>query len=199
MEKMEPNQRQKKQTKKAKPNNNPVKKHWKWLIFIFVFSFSVALTFGILAQTMNGANKIAVCIAIIVALILIAFLGDIFAVAGAYADIAVFNSMASRKIKGAKTAIYLVKHSDRVSSILSDILGDCCGIVSGAVGVSLSLIILSHAVLTVFMQGVVIALVNASIAATAIMAKSIAKKIAIANSTKIVLFFGRFLAKFGVK
>ena len=158
----------------------------------------MAFAFGLVTELL-GANHIAVCIAIILALILIAFLGDIFAVAVAYADIENFNAMASRRIKGAKMSIRLIKNSDKVSSILSDILGDVCGIVSGAMGVALSLVIIDGGEYSVFMICMIIALVNATIACVAITAKSIAKKIAIKNSTKIVFFFGRMLSIFKKK
>ena len=172
------------------------KKHYRWFIFIITFAFAMALTFGLVSELLlGGVANIIVCVAIIVVLIAIAFVGDIFAVAGAYAEVENFNAMASRKIRGAKMAIRLVKNSDKVSSILSDILGDVCAIVSGAMGVSLSLIILNGGDYSIFMHALIIALVNASIAAVAITAKSVAKKIAIKNSTKIVLFLGKVLAK----
>lgn len=190
-----------------KPKRERIKKqkkresHLRWFIFIPTFAFSIALMIGIFTESVfRGTNSIAVCVVILLSLIAIAFIGDIFAVAGAYADISVFNSMAARRIKGAKAAIKLVKNSDRVSSILSDVLGDVCAIVSGAVGVSLSLVVIKeYGIDTLFHQGLTVALINATVSALAITAKSIAKKIAIANSTQIVIFFGKFLSKFGVR
>ena len=148
---------------------------------------------------MMGTQHIWVCALIIVGLIAIAFLGDIFAVAGAYAEVSAFNAMAARRVKGASTAIKLVKHSDRVSSILSDILGDVCGIISGAMGLTMSLVIIQNADNTLFMNALIIALINATIAAVTILAKSIAKKIAIKNCNGIVFFLARVLRTFGIK
>lgn len=197
--KPEPKQKKQKPVK-VKKKQNAFRKHYKWFIFIPLFSFVIAFVFGLASEALLGTNtSIILCVAIIVVLIIIAFVGDIFAVAGAYAEIENFNAMASRRIKGAKAAIKLVKNSDRVSSILSDIIGDVCGIVSGAMGVALSLIIINEGDYSFFWQAFIIAIINAGIAAIAITAKSVAKKIAIKNSTAIVMFFGKVLAKFGVK
>ncbi|MDR0462458.1 MAG: hypothetical protein LBG88_03985 [Christensenellaceae bacterium] len=179
---------------KEKKASSGVRKHYKWFIFIIIFSFAIAFAFGIAAEAVS-TNSIIICVSIITVLLVIAFVGDVFAVAVAYADLADFNAMASRRLKGAKMAIRLIKHSDKVSSILSDVLGDVCGIVSGAMGVALSLAIVNGGNFTVLQQGLIIAAVNATIAALAISVKSLAKKIAIHNSTKIVLVFGKILAK----
>jgi len=191
--------KQRKQAEPKKQNNalaKGIKKHHKWFIFIIAFSFSMALLFGFLAGDTLQPHTIPACITIIVVLIMFAFVCDIFSVACAYADITVFNSMASRRIRGARKAIYLVKHSDKVSSILSDVVGDVCAVVSGASGVALSLVIVQHGDYSPMMQAFIIALVNAITASSGVTAKSIAKKIAIAKSTEVVLFLGRVLSAF---
>ena len=42
--------------------------------------------------------------------------------------------MAAHKEKGAKEALKLLRNADRVSSVCNDVVGDICGIVSGATG-----------------------------------------------------------------
>jgi cytochrome b subunit of formate dehydrogenase len=196
------NEKPKKLTRKERhqeKQKKAIRHHTKWFIFIITFAFAMAFVFGLVVETAFGPSSIAVCALIIFMLILIAFTGDIFAVAGAYADISIFNSMAARRIKGARQAIHLVKHSDKVSSILSDVLGDVCAIVSGAAGVYLALMIIGDGDFSLFQKGLIVATVNAAIAALAVTAKSAAKKIAIKNSTAIVLLFGKILAKVGFK
>jgi len=198
MKEKEPKPEQQNSLKPKKPQKQSaflaaIKKHYRWFVFIIVLSFAIAFAFG-LATELLVTQSIIVCVSIIVVLIAVAFIGDIFAVAVAYADIGNFNAMASRRKRGAKMSIRLIKNSDKVSSILSDILGDVCGIISGAMGVALALVIIDSGNFATFQQVLIIALVNAVIAMTAITAKSIAKKIAIKNSTKIVLFFGKVLS-----
>jgi len=167
-----------------------------WFIFILFFTFAVAFGIGLVAEVFFQADSVLICVIIILTLMLIAFLGDIVAVAVAYAEQAPFNAMASRKIKGAKSCIKLIRNSDKVSSILSDVLGDVCGIISGVVGASLALVITSGGEFTAFQQILVIVTVTAVIAAITVSVKSIAKKIAIKNSTKIVFAVGRVLSVF---
>ena len=48
-----------------------------------------------------------------------------------------FVAMASKRVKGSREAISLVKNAEKVSSFASDVVGDICGILSGAVGAAL--------------------------------------------------------------
>ena len=143
--------------------------------------------------------SILICCVVIFFLLLIAFLGDIVAVAVAYAELAPFNAMASRRVKGAKACIKLINNSDKVSSIMSDVLGDVCGIISGVVSVSLSLAITTGSGMTDLQSIFVAVTVTAAIAAIAVSVKSIAKKIAIKNCTGIVLGVGKFFSVFARK
>lgn len=167
-----------------------------WFIFILFFTFAVAFGIGLAAELFFQADSIFVCCIIIFMLMFIAFMGDIVAVAVAYADLAPFNAKASRRIRGAKASIRLIKNSDKVSSILSDVLGDVCGIISGVVGASLALVITSSGSLTDFERILVAVLVTAIIAAITVSVKSIAKKIAIRNSANIVAAIGKFCSLF---
>ena len=161
------------------------------------FTFAVAFGIGLVAESIQ-VNSIVACCIIILLLMLIAFMGDIVAVAVAYAELPPFNAMASRKIKGARMCIRLIKNSDKVSSILSDVLGDVCAIVSGVIGVYLSTAIITEG-LSAFQQILIIVTVTATISAIAVSVKSLAKKIAIKNSTKIVFGVGRVLSLFSRK
>ena len=58
---------------------------------------------------------------------------DIIGIAATAAEEVPFHSMASKKQDGAKWAIILIRNADRVSSFCNDIIGDICGVLSGAV------------------------------------------------------------------
>jgi CBS domain containing-hemolysin-like protein len=167
-----------------------------WFIFILFFTFAVAFGIGLAAEMFFNVKNVAVCCVIISLLLLIAFLGDIVAVAVAYAELPPFNAMASKKIKGAKMCIKLIKNSDKVSSILSDVLGDVCAIISGVVGATLAGVISFDKGLSAFQIALVLVTVTAIISAIAVSVKSLAKKIAIKNSTSIVFAVGRFMSVF---
>lgn len=103
-----------------------------------------------------------------------------------------FTAMASRKVKGSKQAIALVKSADKVSSVLNDVIGDVCGILSGAAGASIvAKIIIDNQ--GDFKAVLIASLVAAIIAGLTISGKSVFKKVAIKHANSITLAFARFL------
>ena len=102
--------------------------------------------------------------------------------------------MASKKVRGAKEALKLLSKADRVSSICCDVIGDVCGILSGAAGAS---IVVKFALEAESPLSIIIAsLVSAVVASMTIFGKSICKKYAIDNSTSIVIKVGKVLSWF---
>ena len=118
---------------------------------------------------------------------------DMLGVAVTAAELEPFVAMSSKKIRGAKTAIILVKNNAKISSVFCDIIGDICGILSGAVGTSILAYIVVQGSL---LQILVASLISAIIAGLTVFLKSIGKKIAIKNSTKIILILAKFLSVF---
>ena len=96
------------------------------------------------------------------------------------------------KVKGSKQAISLVKNADKVSSVLNDVIGDVCGILSGAAGAS---IVVKIAIDNSgsFMSILIPSLIAAIIAGLTIAGKAIFKSIAIKHSNTITLQFAKFI------
>ncbi len=46
--------------------------------------------------------------------------------------------MAAKKVPGAAECIMLLRHADRVASICNDVIGDICGVVSGAAAATIA-------------------------------------------------------------
>jgi len=177
-----------KKTKKRKP--------WLWFIFVLVFTFTIAFCIGLASESSVESASLAVCCVIVLVLIFLAFIADVIAMAIVYADLDHFNAMASRRVKGTKVCIKMIKHSDRVANVLSDILGDICAIVSGAVGAYIGVLLIGDASMTVVQQSCIIALVAATTSAITVTAKALAKYLGKRYSTKIVFGFGKFLSLF---
>ncbi|MDE7306253.1 MAG: hypothetical protein K2N33_02575 [Clostridia bacterium] len=102
--------------------------------------------------------------------------------------------MASNKIKGAKRAVSFCRNATKLSSIFADVIGDICGIVSGAAGAVLGTIIAGN-------NGVTIKLicaigVSAVIGALTVGGKAIFKHFAIKYNKKIVFGFAKFTTFF---
>lgn len=130
---------------------------------------------------------------VIIVFIGIGVLFDTIGVAVTSADEAPFHSMSSKRVKGAKMAVMLKKNSDKVSSFCCDVIGDICGIVSGAAGVAVaSKMTLLFGISTVI-SGLI---VTGFIAALTIGGKSFEKAIAINNGNKILYEFAKVLSIF---
>ena len=104
--------------------------------------------------------------------------------------------MNAKKIKGSKTAVKLIKNSDKVASLCNDVVGDICGIVSGTAGVTVAASISLKFEIDLF---IVSLLVTSIIAALTIGSKAMGKSVAIKNSTKSITTFSKILSIFETK
>ena len=106
--------------------------------------------------------------------------------------------MASRKVKGAKTAVKLSKNSHVVSSVCCDIVGDICGIVSGvcAAAIVVSLTNGLTADLSDTANFFVKVGIYAIISTLPITLKAVGKNFAVINSNKIIFGVAKFLSIF---
>ena len=101
--------------------------------------------------------------------------------------------MSSKKIKGAKETIKLIKNNAKVSSVCNDIVGDICGIISGGLGAVLAI---SIAKATGFNTTLISVIIAAIISSLTVGGKAIFKSIAIKNSDKIIFSVGKFVSIF---
>ena len=101
-----------------------------------------------------------------------------------------FHAKATKKVKGAKTSIKLIKNSARVANICADVIGDICGVLSGAISAMIASKITEK--FGVNLQFVI----SAIVASLTVGGKALGKEVANNNSTPIVHFVGTFLNKF---
>lgn len=177
---------------KQKQNKSKNSKKWIWPIIVLIMSVSLSFSFSLLSELVLDGSVIVVAIIVISVFIFLAILTDMIGLAVASANIEDFNAMAARKVKGSKQAISLIKNADKVSSILNDVIGDVCGILSGAAGAS---IVLKIAVDNggTFMSIIVPSLIAAIIAGLTIAGKAVFKTIAIKYANNITLSFSKFI------
>lgn len=165
-----------------------------WSIKILILSFALSMCFGIVSELVLGITGIAVAILVIIVFVSLSIITDMIGVATTSASTEPFRAMASKKVRGAKEALKLLSKADRVSSICCDVIGDVCGILSGAAGAS---IVVKFALEAESPLSIIIAsLVSAVVASMTIFGKSICKKYAIDNSTSIVIKVGKVLSWF---
>ena len=128
-------------------------------------------------------------------LVLIGIVTDIIGMAVASANEQPFIAMASKRIAGAKQALYLIRKAERVSSLLNDVVGDIVGIISGSAGSVIAVYLVSLG----FKSAIASMLVTAFTSAFMIGGKAYGKGIAIENCDKIVFMVGRAMAFFSMK
>ena len=181
----------KSEQKKSKEKKASSPYRWAFTAFLMAVVLSAILTLASEA-ILSGAGLI------VALLILMAFIGlgivfDIIGVAVTAADPKPFHSMASHKEKGAKQALTLLRNADRVSSVCNDVVGDICGIVSGATGA----VIVVRLQQSFNLQSVLVSvLVTALISGLTIGGKAMGKPFAMKQSTRVVYLAGRFLYLF---
>lgn len=156
---------------------------WTFALAILVTSFSRAAVSSVNAFIAFIVLLFIICVGIIF---------DTIGVAAAAADEAPFNARAARKQFGAKKGLYLVKNADRVATICSDIVGDICGTVSGALGALLVFrLVQSYSANEAALNLVMIA----AIAALTVGGKGYSKGIGIKSANNIISFVGNLLSR----
>lgn len=167
---------------------------WAFIVTILAFIISIAMTLFSTVTLENVSLLIAILITFLFILLGIVF--DIIGVAVTCGDEVAFHSMSSRKVKGGKMGVKLLKNTDKVSSVCCDVVGDVCGIVSGTSGVVIVSLIIK---LTNFNELVISLLVTGIISALTIGGKALGKNFAINKSKEIVTIVSKILTMFQKK
>ena len=165
----------------------------KWIITIIVVSFIISFCLSFIANSTIPNLSLLLGIIITLVFIMIGILFDIIGVAVTSAEEAVFHSMNSRKVKGANVAVKFKKNADKVSSFCCDVIGDICGIISGAAGTTIAAILITKYNFNILLVGL---LVTAIISSLTIGGKAIGKSFAINKSDIILYEFAKFISNF---
>ena len=177
--------------KKEKVKKEQVNKKWVMTVVSVAFISSFCLSF--ISET--TIPNLSLWLGIIVTLFFV-FLGilfDIIGVSVTSADEKVFHSMSSRKVKGANIAVKFKKNADKVSSFCCDVIGDVCGIISGAAATSIAATLVLDFKLNALLTSITVAAIIASIT---IGGKAIGKSFAINKSNIILYEFAKFISNF---
>lgn len=169
-------------------------KRYKWAFKMFVVSLCLSSLFSLLSQTVLSHLGVILAAATIMLFILVSVVFDMIGIAITSADESFFKTQLENHVKGSTIAIKLKKHSEKVCSFCADVVGDICGILSGAAG---ACIIMSLAK-NISNSSVVIlisTLVSSLIAGLTILFKALMKGYAIKNANKIILRLGKLLEK----
>ena len=161
----------------------------KWFIEVFIITFILSICFSYIST--NGVTHLNLPLSIIVLLvvILIGILFDIIGVAVTVAKEHEFHAKATKKVKGAKTSIKLIKNSAKVANIRADVIGDVCGVLSGAISAMIAAKISEKTGANLQF------IISAAVASITVGGKALGKEIANKESTQIVHYVGIILNK----
>ncbi len=171
---------------------------WRWPLIVLVVSFCLSFAFGVASELALSGAGIIISIVVILLFVAIAIVSDMVGVAVTSADLQPFRAMAAKKVRGAKEAIKLIQNADKVASVVADVMGDICSILSGAAGATVTVALINDS-MSNFATIVIASLVSAVIAALTIFGKAFFKKYSMKHCEKIILFLGKLLSIFNIE
>lgn len=177
--------------KKDKTRNE--KRDKSWIIAVTAVSFIVSFIMALISELIIPNAVISISIFLVLVFIFIGIIFDIIGLATNTADPKIFHSMATKKVKGSRKAIELIKNKDKVSSLLNDVIGDICGVVSGSCGLAISITLASMINTSKLLTTII---VTSIISSLTIGGKAFGKTIAINNANEIVFEFAKVLNVF---
>ncbi|MDD4187244.1 MAG: hypothetical protein PHX04_00495 [Bacilli bacterium] len=154
-----------------------------WIYKVFLLTFLLSIIFSGVANVITyNANPIIIGILLLIVISLgITF--DMIGTSVLTSKESTFHAMNSKKIKGAKEAIWLLKNNGQVANLCLDVFGDVFGILSGGLGAVLTT---SIVMVTNISLPIISVLVGAFISAMTVGGKAGCKNVAIKNSDYIV-------------
>jgi len=114
---------------------------------------------------------------------------DAVGVASARADEQALLSMASRRVSGAREAVWYVRNASRVSSVFSDLMGDVSATLGGALAVAMAIRLRGS-----FSPDTLPYLASAAVGVASLLSiggKALSKPFALKYSEAIILFLGK--------
>ena len=178
--------RRKEKVKKEKVNV-------KWIAQIALISFTISFGLSFVSEIAIPNLSVVWGILLTLAFVFIGILFDIVGVAVTGVDEKVFHSMNSRQVKGSKVAVLFKKNADKVASFCCDVIGDICGIVSGASASAVSVGLAATFNWNLLLVSLTVAAVVASLT---IGGKACGKSFAINKSDVILYEFAKIISIF---
>jgi hypothetical protein len=168
----------------VKKSSGIEKKHIFWGFLITIISFTLSILILFASTSIFRAIPPGFAFFVVLGIILIGVAFDAVGTAVTAADETPFHSMASKKMRGAKQSIMLLRNSPKVSSF--------CSVVSGAAGTAI--------VYRLFTESgnisIIESICGALIAALTVGGKAFAKNLGINNANYIIYKVGRMLSLF---
>lgn len=160
-----------------------------WIFTVAILSFLISVILTAASSDVLKEASIFTAFLVILFIIFVNIIFDTIGTAVTSAEESPFHAMASKKLYGAKQAIKLIRNADKVSNVCNDVVGDICGIISGAAGAYLIFRLIGN-------SGNVTAvelIVTGMITALTVGGKALGKIIALQNSNYIIYKVGSII------
>ena len=167
--------------------------NYKWIIGIIIWTFIISSLISFVSDAMLARVDLFFAFIILIGIILTGILFDIIGVSVTAAEEVPFHSMASRRVRGAKTAVFLIRNADKVSNFCNDVIGDVCGVVSGGAGAAIIGKIITYGGFDDRTKTLLTLAISATIASITVGGKALGKNFAISQSNNIVYSVAWFL------
>lgn len=162
------------------------------LLEVLALSLAAFLLSFVMNAAFEGVSQgisLGVGIPLTLSVVGLGVVSDGLGVASARAKEGPLLSMASRRVVGAREALWFVRNAAKVSSVCNDVLGDVAATISGALAVAVSLGVQAAYPET---SGLLVTSAAVSLAsALSVGGKALFKPVALKYAESIILFLGR--------
>lgn len=159
-----------------------------WVYKVFFMTFCLSLAFSFISNVITTNANIFLMVIITLFVIILGIIFDMIGTATLTCNEAAFHAMSSKKIKGAKESISLIKNSVKVASVCNDVIGDICGIISGGMGAMVSISLSNILNGNILLSSI---LVSSIISSMTVGGKAYFKTVAIKRCDNIVFIVGK--------
>jgi len=168
----------------------------KWIIKITVISLVASVVFTLASTEILGRTGYIMSFAILAVFIVVGIIFDVIGIAVTAANEAPFNSMATRRQRGATESLRLIRNAEKVTCYCNDVIGDVTGIISGTTAALIAARLMDglDAANLVFPVAI-----SAVVTGLTVGGKAVGKTLAFNKSTQIVHGVGKMLAVLRIK
>ncbi len=177
---------------KAKKKRRNISVRWALLSFLLTLVLSGVMTY--ISSTLIEGATFWVALFVLIVIVLIGVFFDMVGVAVTSAQEAPFVAMTSKKVKGAKNSLQVLKHAEKVSNVCNDVVGDICSVVAGTAAAAMAFMVAAPTGFwNAALWGVII---SALVSALTVSLKALGKGVAITSNKQIIEITGKVLSIF---
>ena len=159
----------------------------RWALTVLLASFLITALLSLASGEIIETLPMFASIIVLILFVSLGIVFDIIGLAVATADITAFNSMAARRLKAGRKAVWLISNTEKVSSVCNDVIGDIAGVVSGATGAAIAAQLFSASEAEFWLS----LMLTSLIAAMTVGGKALGKQYAVRYNEKIVYWVAR--------